>query len=174
MFSHMAVMYAYALYERGFVHEGFQVLDGIYRQSVNFPVSRMYPGIPEYFNNRGRGMYPYLTGSASWYLLTLVTRVFGVYGILGDLAIEPKLVNEQFDLDGNAGLSTQFAGRMLDVIYKNPARIEYGDYRVGEITLDGIPVAREDHSGITILPRAVITTVDDARPHQLVIHLEKK
>ena len=162
MFSHMAVMYAYALYGRGFVREGFQVLDGIYRQSVDFPASRMYPGIPEYFNNRGRGMYPYLTGSASWYLLTLVTRVFGIYGILGDLAIEPKLVSEQFNHDGNAGLSTLFAGRMLEIIYKNPTKLEYGDYRVGKITIDGMPVTRSDHSGITILPRAVITALDDS------------
>jgi len=173
MFSHMAVMYAYALYERGFVHEGFKVLDGIYRQSVDFLVSRMYPGIPEYFNNRGRGMYPYLTGSASWYLLTLVTRVFGIYGILGDLAIEPRLVIEQFDLDGNAGLSTQFTGRMLDVIFKNPAKLEYGNYRVGKISLDGIPVAKEENSGITILPRAVFTALDETHSHQLVIDLVK-
>jgi cellobiose phosphorylase len=174
MFSHMAVMYAYALYERGFVHEGFQVLDGIYRQSIDFPVSRMYPGIPEYFDNRGRGMYPYLTGSASWYLLTLVTRVFGIYGILGNLAIDPKLVCEQFDTDGNAGLSTQFAGRTLEVIYKNPTKLEYGDYRVGKITLDGKPVARNDRGGIPIVPRAVITALDDAHSHQLVIQLEKQ
>jgi cellobiose phosphorylase len=173
MFSHMAVMYAYALYGRGFVREGFQVLDGIYRQSIDFPASRMYPGIPEYFNNRGRGMYPYLTGSASWYLLTLVTRVFGIYGVLGDLAIEPKLVSEQFNLDGNAGLSTLFAGRVLEIIYKNPMKLEYGEYRVGKITLDGMPVTRSDHSGITILSRAVITALDDARSHQLEIELDK-
>jgi cellobiose phosphorylase len=174
MFSHMAVMYAYALFGRGFVREGFQVLDGIYRQSIDFPVSRMYPGIPEYFNNRGRGMYPYLTGSASWYLLTLVTRVFGIYGILGDLAIEPKLVSEQFDLDGNAGLSTLFAGRMLDIIYKNPMRLEYGEYRVGKISLNGMPVTRSGHSGITVLPRAVITALDNACSHQLMIELDKQ
>jgi cellobiose phosphorylase len=172
MFSHMAVMYAYALYERGFVQEGFKVLDGIYLQSINFTISRMYPGIPEYFNNRGRGMYPYLTGSASWYLLTLVTRVFGIYGILGDLAVAPKLVSSQFDLDGNAGLTTLFAGRMLDVIYKNPAKLEYGDYKVGAITLDGVPVMGNDLTGITLLPRDVITSLDDICPHRIEIQLE--
>jgi cellobiose phosphorylase len=107
-------------------------------------------------------------------LLTLVTRVFGIYGILGDLAIEPKLVSEQFDLDGNAGLSTLFAGRMLDIIYKNPMRLEYGEYRVGKISLNGMPVTRSGHSGITVLPRAVITALDNACSHQLMIELDKQ
>ena len=87
MFGHMAIMYAYALYERGFIKEGHRVLNAIYRQSVDFQVSRMYPGVPEYFNDRGRGMYPYLTGSASWYLLTLAAKVFGVAGKLGNLSL---------------------------------------------------------------------------------------
>ena len=30
-------------------------------------------------------MYPYLTGAASWYMLTMVTEVFGVSGEYGDL-----------------------------------------------------------------------------------------
>ena len=90
VFSHMAVMYAYALYERGFVRQGYRALDSIYRHSVNFPVSRTLPGIPEYFNARGRGLYPYLTGSASWYLLTLLTKAFGVCGHLGDLIVCPN------------------------------------------------------------------------------------
>ena len=33
---------------------------------------------------RGRGAYAYLTGSASWLLLTLLTESFGVKGRLGD------------------------------------------------------------------------------------------
>ena len=92
MFSHMAVMYANALYQRGLVQEGWRVLEGIYDQSQDFANSRMYPGIPEYFSDRGRGMYPWLTGSASWYLLTLVTEAFGVKGQLGDLLLQPKLL----------------------------------------------------------------------------------
>jgi cellobiose phosphorylase len=171
MFSHMAVMYAYALYERGFIREGFRVLDGIYQQSVDFSISRIYPGIPEYFNNRGRGMYPYLTGSASWYLLVLVTHVYGVYGILGDLALEPKLVYEQFDSAGYAELKTLFAGRTLEVVYRNPAGLDYGFYQVGAITMDGLPVKGYEHKGVTILSRSTITALDDVHPHRLVVLL---
>jgi cellobiose phosphorylase len=171
MFSHMAVMYAYALYERGFVNEGFQVLDGIYRQSVNFPSSRMYPGVPEYFNNRGRGMYPYLTGSASWYLLTLVTRAFGVYGILGDLALNPKLVRDQFGPDGEAGVTTLFAGRKLEIAYHNPSRLDFGSYRVGSILLDCQAVESTLRDGITRIPLSTISMLDDAHTHRLMIEL---
>ena len=107
MFSHMAVMYANALYRRGKVREGWLVLEGIYRHCQDFAASRMYPGLPEYISERGRGMYPWLTGSASWYLLTLLTEVFGVKGDLGDLVLEPKLVAAQFDSQGDATIRTR-------------------------------------------------------------------
>ncbi|GJM76558.1 hypothetical protein HMSSN036_87740 [Paenibacillus macerans] len=104
MFSHMTVMYANALYKRGFVQEGFEVLDSIYRLSADFENSRIYPGVPEYINERGRGMYTYLTGSASWLLLTQLTEVYGVKGRFGDLRLEPKLVQAQFDGSGEAAV----------------------------------------------------------------------
>jgi len=126
MFSHMAVMYASALYRRGFARQAYEVLNHIYQQSAKLQVSRMYPGIPEYFNNRGRGAYPYLTGSASWYLLTLLTQAFGVRGQLGELVLSPKLVLEQFDGEGKAYVRTRFADRELEVIYQNPDRLDYG------------------------------------------------
>lgn len=137
MFSHMAVMYANALYQRGLVEAGWRVLEGIYSQSQDFAASRMYPGIPEYFSPRGRGMYPYLTGSASWYLLTMLTEVYGVRGELGDLVLAPKLLASQFSADGQATVQTLFAGRNLQVTYKNPLRLAYGQYKVGEILVNG-------------------------------------
>jgi len=68
IFSHMVVMYAYALISRGFVKEGKQALESLYHLAVNSERSRIYPCLPEYFNSEGRGMYSYLTGSASWFL----------------------------------------------------------------------------------------------------------
>ncbi|HYH03611.1 MAG TPA: cellobiose phosphorylase, partial [Bacillota bacterium] len=73
VFCHMAVMYACALYHRGFVEAGYEVLNSLYRLAVDFPTSRIYPGIPEYFNQNGRGMYHYLTGAASWFLFAMLT-----------------------------------------------------------------------------------------------------
>ena len=71
VFCHMAVMYAYALQKRGFRKEAEKVVHMLIKQSERFESSRMYPGIPEYFDKNGRGMYPYLTGAASWMLLLM-------------------------------------------------------------------------------------------------------
>jgi cellobiose phosphorylase len=170
MFSHMAVMYAYALYERGLGREGFAVLNRIYRQSCDFNTSRIYPGIPEYFNPRGRGMYPYLTGSASWYLLTLTTRAFGVRGKGGDLLLAPMLVAEQFDTCGEAALKIRFAGRQLEVSYHNPDRLDYGAYRIRSVRLDGetLPMAP---AAQVILLRPALLALDDSRPHVIEVDL---
>ncbi len=150
MFNHMTVMYANALYKRGLVEEGWKVLEGIYRQSRNFERSRMYPGIPEYFNERGRGMYTYLTGSASWYLLTMLTEVYGIKGELGDLVIEPKLTARQFDADGQCRVSTLFAGKPVEVNFENPEQLEYGQYCIGKIKINGnvIPIETQQHRAV--------------------------
>lgn len=115
MFSHMAVMFGNALYKRGKVEAGWKVLDGMYQQSQDFNKSHMYPGLPEYFNSRGRGMYPYLTGSASWYLLTLLTEVFGVKGRLGDLVLAPRFAASQPD---QCSVTFRFAGKAIELHYQ--------------------------------------------------------
>ena len=74
----MTVMYANALYQRGFVKEGYRALYTLLEQAMNTPVSLMYPGIPEYFDADGKGKYPYLTGAASWYMMTMVTQNFWI------------------------------------------------------------------------------------------------
>lgn len=117
VFSHMAVMYGNALYRRGFVRAGYKALISLYRQAADFEKSKIYPGIPEYFNDRGRGMYHYLTGAASWYLMTVLTEMFGIHGHFGDLVFEPKLMEEQFDVNGRASAEFVFAGKKLRVIY---------------------------------------------------------
>ena len=122
VFSHMTVMYANALYQRGFIREGHKVLQTLLEAAMNFENSKMYPGLPEYFDNEGRGLYAYLTGAASWYMLTMITEVFGVKGDLGDLVIAPFLLPEQFDENGNAGLKLEFAGRKFEIIIHNPEK----------------------------------------------------
>jgi cellobiose phosphorylase len=170
VFSHMAVMFAYGLYARGQARAAYQALDSLYRLAVDFPTGRMYPGLPEYFSDRGRGMYPFLTGSASWYLLTLVTQAFGVRGWRGDLVLEPKLVREQFGAYGSATLGTVFAGRRLNVAYHNPAGLDYGAYRIQEIHVDGERAAGEWASEAR-LPRAVIEGLDPDTSHQIDVYL---
>lgn len=140
VFSHMAVMYANALLQRGFVREGYKALDALYRQASDFASSRIYPGLPEYFSDRGRGMYPYLTGSASWLLMTMVTEICGVKGIYGDLALQPKLVRELLDEDRRMGIRLRFAGTPLHICFR--AAQEQDVYtEVKKVVLDGETVS---------------------------------
>ena len=137
VFSHMTVMYAVALYRRGFVREGYRALQSLADTAMDFETSRIYPGIPEYFRTDGRGMYPYLTGAASWYLLALTTEVFGVRGEMGDLVICPKLVIEQFDESGKAAISLRFADRYMRITFANLRGRDYGHYSIAKAFLAG-------------------------------------
>lgn len=137
VFSHMTVMYANALYQRGFVKEGYKALQTLADTALDFETSKIYPGIPEYFNAEGRGLYHYLTGAASWYMLTMVTEVFGVRGNMGQLLVEPKLLKEQFDESGKASISLMFADKNIEVVYDNPQKLTYGEYYVERATCDG-------------------------------------
>lgn len=140
VFAHMAVMYANALYQRDFAKEGFKVIDSLYSHLSNFDKSRIYPGIPEYIGDNGRGLYHYLTGSASWLLLTVLTEMFGVKGEYGNLLLEPKLLKEQFDKEGKAGVSFVFGGKSFAVTYTNREGKEFGEYRIGEAFIDDEPL----------------------------------
>lgn len=171
VFNHMAVMYAYALYKRGFAREGYKVLDRIYRQCSEFETSCMYPGIPEYFDARGRGVYPFLTGSASWYILTILTQAYGLRGCLGDLEISPKLVAEQFDTNGVAGIRFRFAGKRLEVIYSNPQGLDYGEYKIDSVLLNGGCVKFDRIDGGLCISRTVFDQLDNKQMNILTITL---
>jgi len=174
MFSHMAVMYANALYKRGLAEEGFKVLDTIYRHSVDFPNSCMYPGIPEYFNDRGRGMYPYLTGSASWYLLTMILEVFGARGRLGDLVLQPQLMKEQYGNQGEASIHITFASRNLHIRYYNPLHLEHNQIAVSLVKIGGKNVNFEVVEGKgALIKRELITALTPGRIHTISVWFEK-
>ena len=136
-FSHMAVMFAHALYQRGFVNEGREVIDSIYKMCLRTEKSKIYPGIPEYFNSEGRGMYHYLTGSASWLVMTLLTQVFGVRGFYGDLLLSPKFTKNEFEKTNELSVETPFAEKRIRVVYKNPKKIPYEHYCVTKVGING-------------------------------------
>ena len=150
VFSHMTVMYANALYRRGFVREGYKALQTLADTAMDFQTSKIYPGIPEYFNGEGRGMYHYLTGAASWYMLTVITQAFGVRGEGGDLVIEPKLVREQFDGNGEAAIDFSFAGKQFHAVIVNPAGKDFGAYRAPRTVLSREKINSLPESGNTI------------------------
>ncbi|MFC1646508.1 GH36-type glycosyl hydrolase domain-containing protein, partial [Candidatus Omnitrophota bacterium] len=133
IFSHMCVMFSYALYKKGFAREGFGVLNSLYDLAKNSGISKIYPNLPEYFNLDGRGMYSYLTGSASWYMMTLLTQSFGIRGQFGDLVIAPKLVKEQFAKSKEVSAQFNFANKRVTVTYLNPHKKDYGKYAIAQI-----------------------------------------
>lgn len=169
VFSHMAVMYANALYQRKFVPEGYKVINSLYRHLSDFKKSRTYPGIPEYIGDNGRGLYHYLTGSASWLLLTVLNEMFGIKGRLGDLKLEPKLMLEQFDNEHQASAEFIFAERKLTVLYLNKFSKEYGDYKVGSLSVNGILYDLEKENGV--VKRSFLETLETSKQHIIIADL---
>ena len=172
MFSHMSVMYMNALYKRGFVKEGYELLKLIYNHACDFEKSRIYPGIPEYFNNRGRGLYHYLTGAASWLLLTMRNEIFGVKGVLGDLKIEPKLVKEQFMSSGEVSIFTVFREKELNITYINIKNLDYNEYVIGKVLLDGKEMALNKNNTSIIIQQEDLDKLSKNETHSLIVELE--
>lgn len=163
VFSHMAVMYANALYKRGFAKEGHKALQALAGAAMDFETSKIYPGIPEYFNAKGRGMYHYLTGAASWYMLTVITESYGVRGFVGDLEICPKLMKEQFDAKGNAQLELPFGGKRFHITIKNPEKLEFGEYHVKSAVMgdEVLTVTQKGKSVCAVLAKELIEKLSE-------------
>lgn len=171
MFSHMAIMYSNALYKQGFARKGYEVIESIYKHCTDFGKSKVYPGIPEYINQRGRGMYHYLTGSASWLLLTMVNQVYGVRGKLGDLVLDPNLLEKQFDEEGEANIITHFAGRQLEITYYNESHLDWEEYGIRKVKLNGESIDYDMEDGLASIKREIITELNEDKNHQLEVYL---
>jgi cellobiose phosphorylase len=171
MFSHMAVMYGNALYQRNFADKGYFVINSIYNHCKNFEKSRIYPGIPEYIDSRGRGLYHFLTGSASWLLLTMVDQVYGVQGQLGNLVLAPQLVKEQFDSKNQASIKTIFADRKLEIVYENQQKKNVHDYSVVAVKINGESVIFDSDGRNGVLSRSLIIELDSNKSHKITVIL---
>lgn len=162
VFSHMTVMYANALYQQGFVKEGYKALHTLLATAMDFETSKIYPGVPEYFDASGRGMYNYLTGAASWFMLTMITEVYGVKGSLGDLTLAPKLMAEQFDGEGTAAIQLNFLKKTFLIRYHNPNKIPYGAYTIESAQCDKIALEKmTDVLCVVCLKKEAIAALDD-------------
>ncbi len=142
VFSHMAVMYANSLYKRGFVDAGYKVLNSIKESVCDYNRSKMLPGIPEYFDTNGVGMYPYLTGSASWLLLTMTEEVFGIKRSGNELTLQPKLTKEEFNKKKFALINFMLDNKKITVKYNNKNLLNYGEYSIVKIKLNGKSVKK--------------------------------
>lgn len=170
VFSHMVVMYANALYRRGFVNEGHAALSSLYKMATDTAKSRMYPGLPEYFDGSGRGLYCFLTGSASWYVYTLLCQVFGVRGEGGDLLISPKLVPDQFAKNRQAGVELFFAGARLRVRFHNIGKRSYDNWQIKSVTSgkEEIPLVRQNEKEVLIARN----TIAQKKVWEIEVHLQ--
>ena len=155
-FNHMIVMFAYSLYKRGLAEEGWKVLNSIYNMAQDTERSKIYPCIPEYFNLEGRGMYSYLTGSASWFALTILTQAFGVSGKEGNLVVEPKLSAEQFKYSKSISIERNFSGRRMAIKFSNPKKLGYGKYKILKANLNGESLMLESGDKIIIGRKAML------------------
>ena len=114
-------------------------------------------------------MYHYLTGAASWYMMTMITEVFGVHGSAGDLILYPKLLAEQFDEDGIASIHVSFAGKQLEIIYKNEPGKDFGAYTAASAVCDDTPIEIVKDS-YAVVSRKMLEELSD-EPHTITITL---
>ena len=77
-------------------------------------------------------------------MFTYVTEVFGIKGEFGDLIFSPKLLSSQFDESGDASCETLFGDRKFNVTYHNPLHLDYGSYKIFNITLNGCALDSEN------------------------------
>lgn len=140
-FNHMVVMLANALYRRGFTKEGSQVFASIYKMATS-PKAKIYPLIPEYFNNSGSGLYLYLTGSASWYVHTLIEEILGVQSALGNLVLSPKLTPLDFR-KRTIEVKLVQSGKIVRITY-----MKGKSSQIKNVLLEGKKVSQTNHSYI--------------------------
>jgi cellobiose phosphorylase len=171
VFSHMAMMYSNALYTQGYAEAGYEVINSLYEHCRDFSTSRIYPGIPEYINQRGRGMYHYLTGSASWLLMTMVTQVYGVRGEVGDLVLEPKLMPTQFNDQDETEITTIFAQKKIKVTYQNPDLLKPGEWEIKQVKLNGDIIEGKLKGAKAIFNRDKIEKLSGDEQHNLEVVL---
>ncbi|MGM0378608.1 MAG: GH36-type glycosyl hydrolase domain-containing protein [Bacillota bacterium] len=171
MFSHMDIMYSNALYQRNFSKKAYKVIDMIYKHCKNFEKSKIFPGVPEYIDSRGRGLYHFLTGSASWLLLTMVNEVYGIKGEIGNLKLEPKLVLSQFDKEKKASIETIFADRKIKFVYINQNLKEADEYKIDSLLVNKKPVEFRKDGKAILVDRKIITDLDDKNVNEIEIKL---
>jgi cellobiose phosphorylase len=160
-FNHMVVIFAYALYKQGYAEAGWRALNSIYNMAVDTGKSKIYPCLAEYFNLEGRGMYSYLTGSASWFVLTMVTQCFGVRGKDGDLLIEPKLSAGQFRKSSIVSINRNFAGRKLKIDFSNPKRLNPYRYNIIKAILNSRDLNLKKAKSILIERKTILNLPQD-------------
>jgi len=166
LFSHMSVMYLYSLLKNQEVLEATTLLDEMMAYFMTFEKARILPGIPEYIDARGRGVYEYLTGSASWMILTMIDQLYGVSGDRGQLVIQPKLRSHHF-MNQESSLTIAFASKRISIRFVNEHHLDFDQYQIGSVLIGEIQ--RSVHRNTVH-----ISAEDIQQASEIIIYLEEK
>ena len=115
-------------------------------------------------------MYAYLTGASSWYMLTMITEVFGVRGDLGDLVIAPALMPEQYNENGQASLTMEFAGRKLEICICNPEKKLPSEYKIKTVWCDEKEMKNKQSTCVRI-ERELLEKLSVKETHRIKVEL---
>ena len=85
--------------------------------------------------------------------------------------LQPRLLAEQFDEQNTAAVITRFAGHNLRVTYHNPTHLDYGQYVIQAVSIDGVAVPYEKTEGVVMLDRRIITALDGNATHDITVLL---
>ncbi len=129
------LMLAYGLCKRGFNADASQLLQEVYQLATDSARSKIFPGVPSYFEPGDRGAYAYLSGSSAWLLLSLTTQLFGIRGEEGQLCFHPKLDRQFFGDQDIVSIQTTFKNKKLMVYYHLIE--EATSFRIKEMKING-------------------------------------
>jgi len=167
------VMLIYGLYRRGFVAEAYNLLNEVFTLCDDSATAKMFPGIPSYFELDGRASYYYLTGSATWLMLALVTQMYGVRGESGHLVLHPQLTKQQFK-DGVNRVNCVFQGKNIVVEYINKFNLDWNEYTIDKTTLNGedVPFDVAGKSKATMNKEFVLSAFKNDEQNRIKVYLK--
>jgi len=164
---------AYGLYLRGFYELAFKISHDVFELSTKSknakkPQSKPFCYLPHAYNIDGC-----LSGTSEWIMLALSSKMLGVKEINGDLIIDPKLHNSQFDSKGEATIELKLQGKRVCVTYINKPIHKIKNYRIGVITInDQIITSTQENLSKKVIKREVIE--NEKEPIMIRVYLQKK
>ena len=88
----------------------------------------------------------------------------------GDFVLYPKLLAEQFDENGRASITTQFADKTFQIHYDNPNQKDFGKYIIKKATCDSQEIDITDDA-FAFITKADLANLSD-EVHEIVITLD--
>jgi hypothetical protein len=84
------------------------------------------------------------------------------------------LIISQFDEKLEASIRTRFAERDLVINYQNLGGLDFGDYVIHRVLINGVQVGEVEPNTVCIIPRERITSLDPVQVHQISVILKGK